>query len=105
MEQWGFLSFSGDKIKNGSYVQNLLAARLLPAPLAVIEVPEHSKSDFWKPKEMTSPIFLQKNATLLEIYKPNLYHGPEGYSPCEDLRALVRKVQQLASERKTELEV
>lgn len=44
-KQRSFLTSRGDKIKNGSYVQNLLDVKLLPAALAIITVPGHFKSD------------------------------------------------------------
>lgn len=42
-KQQGFLTPSGDKIKNVSFVQNLLDAMLLLTALAVIKVPRHSR--------------------------------------------------------------
>lgn len=44
-KQRGFLTSRGNKIKNGSYVPNLLDVKLWPAALAIINVPGHFKSD------------------------------------------------------------
>lgn len=44
-KQQGFLTPSGDKIKNGPYAQSLLDTILLPAALAIITGPGHCKSD------------------------------------------------------------
>ena len=44
-KQQGFLTPSGDKIKNGPYAQSLLDTILLPAALAIIKGPGHCKSD------------------------------------------------------------
>ena len=37
------LTSNGNNVKNGSYVQNLLDAILLPAALGIIKVPGHSR--------------------------------------------------------------
>ena len=44
-KQHGFLISCGNIIINGSYVQELLNAILLPATLVIIKIPEHSKLD------------------------------------------------------------
>ena len=58
-EQCGFLTFSGNKIKNGPYVQELLDAILLPAALAIIKILGHSKLDSLEAKEVMLLTFLQ----------------------------------------------
>lgn len=49
-KQRDFLISSGNKIKNSPYVQNILDVKLLLAALAIIKVPELSKSDFLEAK-------------------------------------------------------
>lgn len=98
-KQWGFLTSSGVKIKNGPYVQNLLDAVLLPAALAVIKVPGHSKSGFLEAKGNHLTRNPAKNATLLRSINQTSVIVQKATPPGKDLRELAREVQQLASER------
>lgn len=98
-KQWGFLTSSGVKIKNGPYVQNLLDAILLPAALAVIKAPGHSKSGFLEAKGNHLTRNPAKNATLLRSINQTSVIVQKATPPGEDLRELAREVQRLASER------
>ena len=63
-KQHGFLNSRGNKIENGSYVQELLDATLLPVALAVIKIPGHSKLDSLGAKGNHLAHILARNAAL-----------------------------------------
>lgn len=63
-KQWGFLTSSGDKIKNGLYVQKLLDAIQLADALASIKVPAHSKLDSLEARGNHLVDISAKNAAL-----------------------------------------
>ena len=73
-KQSGFLTSSGDKVKNSPYVQELLDAIILPATLAIIQIPGHSKLDSLETKGNHLLTVQQKRSQL----QPNLCHGPKG---------------------------
>ena len=63
-KQCGFLTSSGDKIKKGPYVQELLDAILLSADLAIIKIPGHSKLDSLEAKGKHLADTSRKNAAV-----------------------------------------
>lgn len=63
-KQQGLFISNGTKIQNGSYVQHLLDATLLPATLAVIKVPGHSKLDSLEAKGNHIADISAKNVAL-----------------------------------------
>ena len=62
--KWDFLTSNGDKILNGSYVQNVLDAIHLPAALAIINVPGHSRLNFLETKGNYLAVISTKNTAL-----------------------------------------
>ena len=58
-KQLGFLIFSGDKVKNGPYAEELLNAILLHATLAIIKILGILNLTLWKLGEITLLIILQ----------------------------------------------
>ena len=69
-KQWGFFTSNADKIKNGSYVQNLLDALLLPATLAITKVPGHSKLNSLETKGNYLTDISTKNTALKGVNNP-----------------------------------
>lgn len=67
---------------NGPFVQELLDAILLPATLATIKIPGHSKLDSLEAKENHFADISIRNAALKGTKRnQNLCHDPEGYFP------------------------
>ena len=79
-KQQTFLTSRRDKIKNGPCVQDLLDAIPLPAALAIIKVPGHSKSDSLETKGNHTQC-LRKKCCSYGIHRPNPHHGPQNYFP------------------------
>lgn len=63
-KQHGFLTSSGNKIKNCQYVRISLNVILLPAGLANIRIPGHSKLDILEAKENQLADISARNAAL-----------------------------------------
>lgn len=76
---FGFLTSSGDKIKNGPYIQELLDTIFLPAALAIIKVPGHSKLNSLEAKGNHFTHISAMNTAPKGTN--NFYHGPKGCFP------------------------
>ena len=74
---------NGDKIKYGSYVQNVLDDILSLAALATIKVSRHPRLNSLEAKLNTLLEFLPKTPFSRNGLKeqPNFYHVPKGCSP------------------------
>lgn len=98
-KQRGFLTSNGEKIFNGSAIQNLFDATLLPATLAFVKIPGHATLNSLEAKENHLADISAKNAT---------YKGTNGQTSVTvqrnapqngDLEKWTRNAQQLISEK------
>lgn len=98
-KKWGLLTSSGDKIKNGLYVQQLLDAIILPAALIIIKVTGHSKLDPLVAKGNHLTDSSTKNTALKGTNNQTSVMVQRDVPPNDDLEKLTRDVQQLAPEK------
>ena len=91
----GFLPSNGEKVKNVSYVQNLLDAILLPATLAINKIPGHSKLDSLEAEGNHLADIAAKNAALKETNSQASVMVQKDVSPGGKLEKLTKDAQQL----------
>ena len=100
-QQRGFLASNRNKIKNGPYVQELLDAILLPAILAIIKIPGHSKLDSLEAKWNHLADISAKNAALKRTNNSQAFVMiKRDISQNDSLEKVTREAQQLTSEKK-----
>ena len=95
-KQQGLIPSNGDKILNGSYVQNLLDVTLLPTTLATIKVPGYYKLDSLEAKRNHTADISAKNVALKGTKKQTPAMVQREVFPNDNLEKLVTEVQELA---------
>ena len=93
-KQCGFFTSSGNKVLSGPYVQELLNAILLPATLAIIKIPGHSKLDSLEAKGNHLAAISARNAALKGTNgSQTSVMVQRDISPNDNLEKLARKAQ------------